>query len=643
MQEMSFINIDKWRDLNEVLFNVYIQCYSRLEIDNSLDSKATLVEELSNLNILGQVTENNYGTAYIIAREIGIFYKDSENNHILGDIARNYLDNKLSYNDYLKYYILNTEFLINGLVIHPFGEIVEFLKSEQKSFNSLVENLPNLFPGNSSNEISPKDCFKKFLNRCVESKLLCLENNLYFLSNDFNLTKVSINHTGLNPIDFKEKFIGRDNVKHENVVKEMINTNIESAIFDNTDPNRIEILNRKNITMNSESQFINFKSNCNFAFLNFSEELSLRFVSSLLTKPFVILTGLSGSGKTKLAQAFAMWICESKDQYCIVPVGADWTNREPLLGFPNALKQEEYCKPGNNVLDLIIDAIDNSKLPFFLILDEMNLSHVERYFADFLSVMETNKEISLHTSDDNTNNVPKEITLPSNLFIIGTVNIDETTYMFSPKVLDRANVIEFRITEDEIKTFFENPQKIDLNKLLDHGSNTGIGASQAEEFLKLAKHDFDGDKDTNLKLVEFFDELKKAGAEFGYRSASDISRLISILKYLTLNYKTPEGEELEDKNFIDIAIMQKLLPKLHGSRSKLNPILLTLAKFCVEDGIEKIKDKDKEKVFIDSYLKEVDDKKNPLNIKILYPISYEKIVRMYNNALTNGYTSYAEA
>ena len=102
------------------------------------------------------------------------------------------------------------------------------------------------------------------------------------------------------------------------------------------------------------------------------------------------------------------------------------------------------------LLDLILESskIENSNKPYFLILDEMNLSHVERYFADFLSAMESNELISLHKSDDENYKddvviVPKSIELPNNLFVIGTVNIDETTYMFSPKVLDRANVIEF--------------------------------------------------------------------------------------------------------------------------------------------------------------------------------------------------------
>lgn len=100
----------------------------------------------------------------------------------------------------------------------------------------------------------------------------------------------------------------------------------------------------------------------NLAGIKTNDKLVSRFASALLTKPFVILTGLSGSGKTKLAQAFAMWICESKSQHCIVPVGADWTNREPLLGFPNALKEKEYVKPDNRVLDLIIEANDKKIL-----------------------------------------------------------------------------------------------------------------------------------------------------------------------------------------------------------------------------------------------------------------------------------------
>lgn len=157
--------------------------------------------------------------------------------------------------------------------------------------------------------------------------------------------------------------------------------------------------------------------------LIFSPQLINRFIASLCTKPFVICSGLSGSGKTKLAQAFAQWITVDESQYAIVPVGADWTNREPLLGYPNALNKDEYVCPENGVLHLMISAkqnIENTEeptKPYFLILDEMNLSHVERYFADFLSTMESGDKIPLHKIESESQVVPQSIKLPNNLFI----------------------------------------------------------------------------------------------------------------------------------------------------------------------------------------------------------------------------------
>jgi 5-methylcytosine-specific restriction protein B len=354
--------------------------------------------------------------------------------------------------------------------------------------------------------------------------------------------------------------------------------------------------------------------------LVYSDELITRFTASLLTKPFVILTGLSGSGKTKLAQAFVQWICQDDSQYCIIPVGADWTNREPLLGYPNALKPEEYVKPDSGVLDLIIQANNQPDLPHFLILDEMNLSHVERYFADFLSVMESKEEIPLYAEGTAQNGVPAKLKIPSNLFIIGTVNIDETTNMFSPKVLDRANTIEFRVTQDEMKNFLGNIRDINLDAL------NGKGAGMAKSFLEMAASrefgtaDMDG---INAALVQFFGELKKTGAEFGYRSATEILRLIHQLTVL--------DKSLTPHKKIDIAIIQKLLPKLHGSRRKLCPVLEILGSFCITGNVSIIKD-----VF-----DKTDFDYNDANV--LYPLSLEKIARMYRGAIDNGFASFAEA
>ena len=369
-------------------------------------------------------------------------------------------------------------------------------------------------------------------------------------------------------------------------------------------------------------EFSEFRKHVALSGLQFSNKLIVRFIASLIAKPFVILSGLSGSGKTKLAQAFVKWICHSNDQCRLIPVGADWTNREPLLGYPNALNQKEYVTSGNDAVGLILHAVNHPELPHFLILDEMNLSHVERYFADFLSVMESNDEIKFHSGKENISNVPPSVKMPDNLFIIGTINVDETTYMFSPKVLDRANVIEFRLDEQDIQAFLNNPLKPNLELLEGNGKNLSSG------FLSLAKnYSNNGSTNTtiNTTLVGFFTELKKAGAEFGYRSAYEIHRLVHQLTVLDKNLKEEEK--------LDIAIIQKLLPKLHGSRRKLCPILVTLGSFCINQM--KFENIEKEVFSVDHF------DVNQETVK--YPLSLEKIIRMYKNAIDNGFASYAEA
>jgi 5-methylcytosine-specific restriction protein B len=390
----------------------------------------------------------------------------------------------------------------------------------------------------------------------------------------------------------------------------------------------LELDSKMNLFQNDMKNFniSSYRNHLQNSNLYFSNILALRFVASLTSKPFVILSGLSGSGKTKIAQSFVQWICESNEQYKIVPVGADWTNREPLVGYPNGLVAEEYITPDSGVIHLLMEAVKkgNENKPFFLILDEMNLSHVERYFADFLSIMESNDTIKLYTGNTRESldglPIPLEIGWPKNVFIIGTVNIDETTYMFSPKVLDRANVIEFRITDDEIKSFLENPGVPDLTKL------TKQGVSMSESFLSIAsQNNIVKNEDIAKELVSFFKQLQPVGAEFGYRSASEIMQLAAKLKMLE--------SSITDDECLDIAIMQKLLPKLHGSRSKLVKILIALSGLCVE-GITK---EEFEKKFDDYYKNGFD------GLTIKYPISFEKLIRMYKNVLANGFTSYAEA
>jgi len=368
----------------------------------------------------------------------------------------------------------------------------------------------------------------------------------------------------------------------------------------------------------SDFKINSFSDSLSKSNLQLNDTLVKRFVGSLITKPFVILTGLAGSGKTKLAQSFIQWICESEEQYKIVPVGADWINREPLLGYPNGLNIAEYVTPDNGVLELILEATGHQDKPYFLVLDEMNLSHVERYFADFLSIMESSDSIKLYTGADRTStnglNIPQTIFWPKNLFIIGTVNIDETTYMFSPKVLDRANVIEFRLDENDLSRFLSNPKKLDLAQL------AGNGAGMAASFLAMShENDTTANEELNNTLVLFFKELKSIGAEFGYRSAFEIHLLYAQLA------KIDQDLSLNEK--VDFALMQKLLPKLHGSRSKIVKTLEALIKLCLHDTSE----------FNIAKLENI----QLTNVK--YKVSFDKLKRMYFNVLNNGFTSYAEA
>lgn len=370
-----------------------------------------------------------------------------------------------------------------------------------------------------------------------------------------------------------------------------------------------------------------------------NKELLLRFAGCLLSKRFLIATGLSGSGKTKIAQAFAHWFSVNAECYELVPVGADWSNNENLLGYPNGLINTDYIsKPA---LALIIHAIANQDTPHFLILDEMNLSHVERYFADILSVIESDETLRLYDGADRTNNeiqIPKNITLPKNLFIIGTVNVDETTYMFSPKVLDRANVIEFRMEAEELEFFLRNPTKPDLSEL------DGKGVSFGKPFVDAAKTSVNVPLDVKstyeAEMLLFFRALQAHGAEFGYRTAHDAARFIHFYKLLGNHH---DGEISWFNNAFDCVVVQKFLPKLHGSRSKLGPLLKVLWFLSVNDlagrGADALH-------AAEGAARTADKRAEPTDIvpsNAPYPMSAEKINRMWRLLKDNGFASFAEA
>lgn len=264
--------------------------------------------------------------------------------------------------------------------------------------------------------------------------------------------------------------------------------------------------------------------------------------------------------------------------YKIIPVGSNWTENRHIVGYYNIITEEYQPTPSFNLIKKA--QIDNSK-PYFLILDEMNLSHVERYFADFLSAIESGKPIPLYGDET--------LELPANLFIIGTVNVDETTYMFSPKVLDRANTIEFKTpSADEYmseKFNIEGPDG-NLEYLLNPMSDIDIKNRNIRE-LKLILNDTEVNGQKlwgllNSNLTDFQNILKDSGFDFGFRVINEIIRFMVV----AWKYEGEPSNWLNWERYFDAQIKQKILPKLHGSQRMIEKTLYDLFKKCLSGDPE---------------------------------------------------------
>lgn len=368
---------------------------------------------------------------------------------------------------------------------------------------------------------------------------------------------------------------------------------------------------------------------------------SLDLVTALAAKPFVILTGTSGTGKSRstlrLAESLQELYAGQVDGqiFQLVAIGPDWTSPKKLLGFRTPFGQMRKRADASETnesyeitetLRIILRAChpSSTKIPHFLVFDEMNLSHVERYFAPFLSLMEASSFLEdgenapiidrqslaviselLEIEDKDSTEAQsaqllvkngQPLKLPPNLFYVGTVNIDETTHMFSPKVLDRAHVLEVRaLTPSQYVSGGGEGPTIDLalaNELLreaidDRESAEADGANPAAILDLLAtKHGVDAAelakaKELTLKTLDgCFKLLGPAGFEFGFRVVKEVHGYMHVwTKAQLATGATPAAAMAEWVKGLDRAIFQKVLPKIHGNRSALGDSLKALAAF----------------------------------------------------------------
>jgi hypothetical protein len=266
----------------------------------------------------------------------------------------------------------------------------------------------------------------------------------------------------------------------------------------------------------------------------------------------------------------------SQNKHLIVPVGANWTDNTNIVGYYNVITEDYQSTPA---YELIKQAYEDLKNPYFLILDEMNLSHVERYFSDFLSAIESGEEIPLYGNNET-------LSLPKNLFIIGTVNVDETTYMFSPKVLDRANTLEFDtllawdyMSSDLIDDDFEGDINYLQSPLLD-SDISDLNIKDLKEILSDISYNGESLWDTlAMELTLFQEVLKDSSFDFGFRVINEILRFMVV----AWRYENSPDEWNNWERYFDAQIKQKILPKLHGSEKAIGSVLKGLFNLCLVD------------------------------------------------------------
>ena len=317
----------------------------------------------------------------------------------------------------------------------------------------------------------------------------------------------------------------------------------------------------------------------------------------LQSKPFVLLSGLSGTGKTRLTSLFAHALCGGvSSQYNLLPARPDWNDSTPLLGYVNLLVPGQGGR-GSFVTTPFLEflrrasRLENQHRAFFLCLDEMNLARVEHYFAEILSAMETaGRELTLPNG--------QTAHLPANWFLTGTLNLDEATHSLSRKVLDRANTLTFQevcLREDQyeatpsdrnISATGEKEARYtpDVRQALFLQARVSNVSAAREKLRQVSPTGNDFAAQVVNVLADVNAILEPHGLHFAYRVRDE------ALRYCANSFDvdgtgllTPDAPDDKASNLqtaLDLQLLQKVLPRLTGTLEQLETPLAELLRYA---------------------------------------------------------------
>lgn len=340
------------------------------------------------------------------------------------------------------------------------------------------------------------------------------------------------------------------------------------------------------------------------------------YITAIKSKPFLLLAGISGTGKSRIVRelARACWDVNSAEykahkpkNFEMVQVKPNWHDSSELIGYVSRIDGVRYVV--GPFLKFMVKAIQDPNTPYFLCLDEMNLAPVEQYFAEFLSVVESRKVdkdgnvvtdplVDYSSTEEYKSLIDqlfcddaerkayltevggKRLTIPQNLIVVGTVNMDETTFSFSRKVLDRAMTIEMNEVDlkDGLTNRHENIGKIEFDDII------GKAVEGVDVY---AAHKGVCDKAiTYLKSINA--ALDKTPFKVAYRTRNEL--LLYVVN--NLSWKTDdESEDFVIARALDEITCMKILTRIEGDETKVSANFLDNLGNAIKSGLVEI-DKD---------------------------------------------------